>query len=222
MRARCLFLLLGFVVGESARANEADAALEAFFAREWDYQMAESPLWASSLGDLRWNDRLGDFSLASIERRQRHDREALAQLRALPDEGLGARNRENREIFEDQLQDAVDGQRFPYELMPVNQQYSLPSGLSADMAQAPLDSVRHVEDYIARLQQVPRALKDVQEVLAEGARRAGAWPHRAVHLLGRNLPGPHATAAHHREHGGPHAHAARHRSPEGRVPAEDS
>ncbi len=161
-----------------ARANDADAALDAFFTREWDYRMEESPLWASSLGDLRWNDRLGDFSLAAIERNHRHDREALERLRALPVEGLSARNRENREIFLGQLQTAVDGQRFPYELMPVNQQYSLPSGLSSDLAQAPLDSVRHVEDYIARLRQVPRALQELQEVLAEGARR-GITPPRA-------------------------------------------
>lgn len=93
-------------------------------------------------------------------------------------QGLSERGRENREIFLDSLQDAVDGQRFPYELTPVNQQYSLPSGLAADMAQAPLDSVRHVEDYITRLRQVPRALNDLQGVLAEGVRR-GITPPRA-------------------------------------------
>jgi hypothetical protein len=49
----------------AARAGGADSAHEAFYAREWDYQMAESPLWASSLGDLRWNAILDDVSLAA-------------------------------------------------------------------------------------------------------------------------------------------------------------
>lgn len=177
---RLLFLLLcaTLTLALPARASEADTALEAFFAEEWDKQMEKSPLWASSVGDLRWNDRLGDFSLAAIERQQRHEREALTRLRELPVVGLSARNRENREIYLGQLEDAVAGQRFPYALMPVNQQYSLPAGLAADLAQAPLDSVRHVEDYIKRLRQVPRALQELQEVLAEGARR-GITPPRA-------------------------------------------
>ena len=178
MRAVALLLLLTTVIASPARAEDANAALERFFSSEWDYQMQESPLWASSLGDLRWNDRLGDFSLAATERHKQHDRDALKRLLALSTEGLDARNLENREIFLDQLQTAVDGQRFPEELMPVNQQYSLPSGLASDLAQAPLDSVRHVEDYIERLRRVPRALQELQDVLAEGVRR-GITPPRA-------------------------------------------
>ena len=177
-RANILFVSLVVLIALPARGSDADKALDAFFAREWDYQMEQSPLWASSLGDLRWNARIDDVSLAAIQRRQQHDRDALAELRAMPVAGLSTRSLENREIFLDRLQGAVEGQRFPYELMPVNQQYSLPGGLAADLAQAPLDSVHHVEDYIARLEQVPQALQQLEDVLAEGARR-GITPPRA-------------------------------------------
>lgn len=177
-RANILLASLVLLIALPARGSDADKALDAFFAREWDYQMEQSPLWASSLGDLRWNDRIDDVSLAAIQLRQRHDRDALAELQAMPVAGLGTRSLENREIFLERLQGAVDGQRFPYELMPVNQQYSLPGGLAADLAQAPLDSVPHIEDYIARLEQVPRALRQLEEVLTEGARR-GITPPRA-------------------------------------------
>ena len=113
-RANILFVSLAVLIALPARGSDADKALDAFFAREWDYQMEQSPLWASSLGDLRWNARIDDVSLAAIQRRQQHDRNALAELRAMPVAGLSTRSLENREIFLDRLQGAVEGQRFPY------------------------------------------------------------------------------------------------------------
>ena len=52
--------------------------------------------------------------------------------------------------------------------MPINQQNGIHTSL-ADLPQSvPLDSVKHYEDYIARLQQIPRALTQTTEVLRAG------------------------------------------------------
>src|SRR3954469_13205241 len=58
-----------------AAEGDATAALHALFDRDWEYQMQQNPLWASSLGDRRWNDKWDDESLEAIAARYRHSHE---------------------------------------------------------------------------------------------------------------------------------------------------
>ena len=48
-----------------AAADESPASkqLHSLFDAEWEWTMRENPTWASSLGDLRYNDRWPDVSL---------------------------------------------------------------------------------------------------------------------------------------------------------------
>jgi uncharacterized protein (DUF885 family) len=52
--------------------------------------------------------------------------------------------------------------------MPVNQFFGIHTGLAVLPLQVPLDSVKHYEDYIARLHQIPRLLSETTEVLRAG------------------------------------------------------
>ena len=57
--------------------NNAARALHDLFDRDWEYQMEQNPVWASSLGDRRWNDKWSDESLSAIHARFEHSRQAL-------------------------------------------------------------------------------------------------------------------------------------------------
>jgi uncharacterized protein (DUF885 family) len=71
--------------------------------------------------------------------------------------------------------------------MPVNQM-SGPQTRLADLPLAvPLDSVKHYEDYVARLHQIPRAFTQTEEVLRAG-KQDGLMPVRF--LRRRPPPGP--------------------------------
>jgi uncharacterized protein (DUF885 family) len=63
--------------------------------------------------------------------------------------------------------------------MSVNQQNGIHTSLSDLPSSVPLDSVKHYEDYIARLHQVPRVLTQATEVLRLGI-RDGLMPPRFV------------------------------------------
>ena len=52
--------------------------------------------------------------------------------------------------------------------MPINQQNGVHTGLADLPLSVPFDSVKHYEDYIARLHQIPRALRQTTEVLHAG------------------------------------------------------
>ena len=55
-----------------ADANALARALHALFDREWEWELTQDPLWASYLGDRRWNDRWPDISAATLAARQAH------------------------------------------------------------------------------------------------------------------------------------------------------
>src|ERR1700731_1838446 len=58
-------------------------ALHALFAEEWQYALSEAPLFATSVGDNRYNDRLPSQSPADQARRAEHQRQALDRLHAI-------------------------------------------------------------------------------------------------------------------------------------------
>src|SRR4051812_34849477 len=64
----------------SAKAADAGVALHAFFDSEWEYGLEQSPLFASFLGDRRWNDKLGDASLAASAKDLAHTQQAIKKL----------------------------------------------------------------------------------------------------------------------------------------------
>ncbi len=52
--------------------------------------------------------------------------------------------------------------------MPINTQGGIHTNLADLPLSVPLDSVKHYEDYISRLHQIPRVLSQVTEVLRAG------------------------------------------------------
>src|SRR5213082_2290605 len=93
------FLLLTIVLpvfalaAESNAASSATKALHDLFHRDWEYQMEQNPIWASSLGDRRWNDKWSDESLSAIHARFEHSRQVLKDLQAIDRNQLAANDR---------------------------------------------------------------------------------------------------------------------------------
>jgi uncharacterized protein (DUF885 family) len=54
--------------------------------------------------------------------------------------------------------------------MPINQQNGVHTSLADLPLSVPLDSVKHYEDYISRLHQIPRVLTQTTEVLRAGVK----------------------------------------------------
>ncbi len=110
---RCTLALVFTAMTASFSAQEpasaAGARLHALFDREWEWELSESPLTASGLGDLRWNDRWDDISMAALERRQRHREAVLAEVKGIDRAQLSADDRTNLDVFRYQYQMTVEG-----------------------------------------------------------------------------------------------------------------
>src|SRR4051794_18100870 len=177
-------LLLAACVGSSAHAQDTSVAdrvakQNTLFEEFYQAGLKNSPERATSIGDYRYNAQLSDASLEQIARQHAENDAFLARLRAIPTTGMAETDRLSHELLERQLTRAdVNYELKNYE-MPVNQQGGVHTSLADLPMGVPLDSVRHYEDYIARLHQIPRVLKQTTEVLRAGE-KDGLMPPKVV------------------------------------------
>src|SRR4051812_46467536 len=111
MKLNTLFLALSIAFGLApvsltmAADNEAASALHGLFDREWDRNMRENPITASSLGDYRFNDLWPDVSLQAITHSHEQDQQALADLAKIDRAALGQEDQVNYDLFQYQYKD---------------------------------------------------------------------------------------------------------------------
>jgi prolyl oligopeptidase len=176
-----LTLILNAATASAGPAEDFAALLD----EVWEWQLAENPMFASRLGDKRYNDRWSDQSLAAIERRQDETREFLRRVYAIDRSALSDDEQLNYELFRRQLQDDVDLFKFNGYLLPFDNRggpfrqtsgvinvQNTTSGLS-------FSSRKDYEDWLARLSKLD-VLIDQAIDLAEKGRRAGMMSPRIL------------------------------------------
>ncbi len=171
------FLLLCLAcatAGDSSSAQET--ALQDLYDRVWEFRMSESPLFATSVGDLRANDQLGSVAPADLDRRAKRNQAFLDEVRALDLDGLTAEQQVNVRILERQLWNAVELHRFGDWQMPLTAETGFHSGFARLGSRVPLQNVKHFEDYIARLGQFRAQTGQQIENMRAGIARGWVLP----------------------------------------------
>jgi len=169
-------------VGVSAQVpSVADRVTQqnALFEEYYQAGLKRSPERATSLGDYRYNNLLAQRSLKAIADEHTEADEFLARLEKISTDGMSDQDLLSHELMERQLKQAdVNYELKNYE-MAINQQNGVHTSLADLPLSVPLDSVQHYEDYIARLQQIPRALDQTTEVLRQGE-KDGLMPPKLI------------------------------------------
>jgi uncharacterized protein (DUF885 family) len=163
------------------------AAQNALFNDSWETALKMSPTLATAVGDYRYNDQLGDYSLAATAARHERDLADLARIKAIDDSGFPEQDLISHDLFLRQLQQRVEDYDLKEYEMPLSSSGG-GGGIHASVADLPLsmpfDSVKHYEDYIARLHQIPKAFLQVEDVL-----RAGVSDHLVpVRFIAEKIP----------------------------------
>jgi uncharacterized protein (DUF885 family) len=144
------------------------AAQNALFDDFYETDLRNFPLRATAYGDYRYNDQLGEHSLDAIHKRHQSDEEFLARIDAISVEGFSDQDQLSHDLLIRVLQQRnADFDLKEYE-MPINQQNGIHTSLADLPLSMPFDSVKHYEDYISRLHQIPRVLTQTTEVLRAG------------------------------------------------------
>ena len=133
-------------------------ALNDLLAEHWEYKLRTSPLFASFLGDKRWNDKLDDRSQEAIDKDVQETQKFLTRFEAMDTSGFPEQERLNQVLMVRDLQMDVEGARFkPWE-MPVDQENGIQIELPRLVNVLSFQSVKDYEDYLSRLAQMPRLL----------------------------------------------------------------
>ena len=144
------------------------ATQNALFEEQYQADLKAHPERATSYGDYRYNDQLDDVSLAAIAYNHATDESFIARLAAISTDGFGEQDKLSHDLMLRLLKQHAADYGFKEYEMPVNQM-SGPHVALADVPLAvPLDSVKHYEDYIARLHQIPRVFAQTEAVMRAG------------------------------------------------------
>jgi uncharacterized protein (DUF885 family) len=164
-----LFTAMTAPVGAQAPPSDAAARLHALFDREWEWELSESPLLASGLGDLRWNDKWDDISPAALERRQHHREAVLEEVKAIDRAELSSIDRTHLDVFRYQYEMTVEGFKHRYYLIRTD------TYAGVQNSEQLVDTLRFAtrkdyDDWLARLEGFPTYVDQNVALMREGMR----------------------------------------------------
>src|SRR4051794_1185848 len=145
-----------FGANPSSDLESRRKALNNLLDEQWEYSMLHSPIYASTLGDKRYNDKIDDFSQEAINADLEHERQFIPRLEAIDTTGFPDQEVLNKALMIRDMRMDLDGSRFkPWE-MPVTQQSGIHLFLPQLANILPFDTVKDYDDFITRLKLFPR------------------------------------------------------------------
>ncbi len=181
----CALVLLTMYTTHPQSSQEA-ARLHKLFKEEWEYTLRENPVFASTLGDRRYNDRWPDVSLAPIERRHQHNRRVLQKLATIQYEALSEADKLNYTLFKKKYEMEVEGHQYRWYLLPLNQREGIQ--LADELAGAlRFTTIKDYEDWIARLRAFPTYMDQTIALMREGIKMGMVHPKVIMERVRRQI-----------------------------------
>lgn len=171
-----------------------DPRLADLLRRHWDYTLAENPIWATTLGDHRFDDRIPDNSPEALYAARQANRRWLAEAKAIPPASLSAADRTTLALFVEELESAIASEVCAFEEWnvstsgnPVARWNYLPQQHRVD---TPLDG----RNLILRYRAIPRAIDHEIAHLRRGVQAgrfaAAETVRRVIAMVERQLAAP--------------------------------
>ncbi|MCZ6697051.1 MAG: DUF885 domain-containing protein [Acidobacteria bacterium] len=151
----------------------------------WDWAMAVSPESATYVGYPGHNDEWTDWSEEGIQKRWRGIRLQLSALESIDRARLSEADRINYDLFRKELDEQIEGIRFPDHYVPINQMQGVQQDAARMVTMMPATSPDDYEDIIARLNALPRLIDQTIALMNRGLEKKVTPPRITL----RNVPG---------------------------------
>src|SRR5690349_14451337 len=109
--AICLASMCPLLVWGQSDVGARRKALNSLIAEQWEYTLRTSPVYASILGDKRWNDQLDDFSQKAIDADLQETQKFLTRFESIDVTGLSDQDVLNRDLMVRDLKIKLEGAR---------------------------------------------------------------------------------------------------------------
>jgi uncharacterized protein (DUF885 family) len=153
---------------KTASVEDRHKALNALFHGYWEANLKNSPEFASSIGDKRYNDKLDDHSVRAINDWLAIEQDFLLQLVAIDPAGFSDQEKTSRDLLIHDLTEDQEAAEFKEWEMPVNQMDGIYSEYLRLVPQLDFSTVKDYDDWIARLHAMPKAFDQVSENMSIG------------------------------------------------------
>ena len=142
--------------------------LHSLFSDVWDWGLREFPTRATYLGDYRYNDRLTNMSLASVQRRYKKNKVILTKLENLNREKLNVGDKLNYDLFKKNITRNIAAHPFKDYLMPVDQMGGLQINFPNLVDITPFRNQGDFDNYLTRLSLFPEYVDQIIALMREG------------------------------------------------------
>jgi uncharacterized protein (DUF885 family) len=164
--------------------SESDR-LKRFFDLHWRIQLLGGPEYSTYIGHSELDDRLGDLSPEMIALSVRITHQELAALDSIDRSRLAPAEQLNYDLLHWRLEQGIEGEKFPGELMQVHQLSSPHQSVVDLLAAMPTSTVKDYENRLARLRAFPLLIDQTIALLEKGL-ATGITPPRVTL---RDVPG---------------------------------
>ncbi len=148
MRQLLAILSITFVAATAVAQPREAERFNAWLDATWEEILVRQPILATSIGDPRYNDRIVNFTTAAwrADNRRFIERQ-LKELKGFNRTALSGQDRLSYDILKLELEQSLEGLRFPDWMQPVDQQGGLPSFLAQMGSGGSIQPFRTTKDY---------------------------------------------------------------------------
>ena len=142
--------------------------LNELFHEYWDANLENSPEFASTIGDSRFNDKISDVSVKAFNNWLATEQIFLMRLAAIDPTGLTDQEKTSRDLLLRDLAQDQEAAEFKEWEMPVSQMGGIYSDYPQLVAQLNFATVKDYDDWIARLHAIPKAFEQTSTNMSIG------------------------------------------------------
>jgi uncharacterized protein (DUF885 family) len=146
----------------------AETQLNSLLDRVWEYEIQQSPLLATNIGDPRLQDRFADMSFSAINERAQQRKQFLAELKDVDFGSLGDVAQVDHVLLQRRLEQQLADFQFKTHLMPISKR----DGFHIEFPELPRlmnpKSLADFDNYVARLNDFSRYTDQHIELLRGG------------------------------------------------------
>jgi uncharacterized protein (DUF885 family) len=152
----------------AANAAQNRKDLNAIFQDYWEDNLKHSPEFASNLGDKRYNDQIGDYSVKAENETIAREQNFMMRLAAVDTTGLTAQEMISRDLLLRRFAEDEEAQDFKEWEMPLDQMTGIYTIYPRLVSQLTFSTVKDYDDWIARLHAIPKAFDQVTTNMSIG------------------------------------------------------
>ena len=158
------------VTGQQTNLSQ-DSRLAELMDVIYDYQLNEYPEFGTYLGSASQDHRWTDMSTDAIEQRKNDSILLLEALETIDVVALGANANLDYKLLYKDLSSYVEAQRYPDDLMPLNQMGGIQQDVARMISMMPARNERQYKNIIARLETADTLIEQNITILKQGLGR---------------------------------------------------